>query len=59
MKLLDTTPTLFKPLEAEQKAKELNAGDDDWKYVVRHDPKGTGYSLIDAYDEDGVFVATF
>ena len=39
-------------------AAELQANDeDDWTYVVRHDPTGRAFSLIELYDEDGVFVA--
>lgn len=56
-KMLDSTPKLYKPAAAEEKAEQLNANaDDDWSYVVKHDPKGTGYSLIEVYDEDGEFV---
>lgn len=57
-KLLDTTPTLFAPAEADRVAAEMAVSDPDWRYVVRHDPAGTGYSLIDIYDEDGTFVGT-
>lgn len=56
MKLIDTTSKLFSPDKAEAAAAELRAGDPDWKYVVRHDPKGTGYSFIEIFDEDGAFV---
>jgi len=35
----------------------MNATDDDWVYVAKHDPKGTGWSFIEVYDEDGEFVA--
>ncbi len=54
---LDQTPKLYPPEKAEQIAAELNAQDDDWTYKVDHDPKGTGYSRIKVYDEDGEFVA--
>jgi len=41
-------------------AAELEAGDlEGWTYKVKHDPKGTGCSLIEIYDEDGEFVALF
>lgn len=56
---LDTTSQLFAPALAESKASELKAGDPDWDYKVIHDPKGTGYSFIEIYDEDGEFVAKF
>ena len=35
---------------------EMNEQGDDWIYVAKHDPKGTGGSIIEAYDEDGLFV---
>ena len=57
MKLINSTPKLYTPAKAEEKAENLNSNlDDDWSYVVKHDPKGTGYSLIEVYDEDGIFV---
>ena len=46
---------LYHPEEAEQVAKLMNEVD-DWDYRVVHDPKGTGYSFIEIYDEDGQFV---
>lgn len=48
---------LFTPANAEKVAAEPQAGDEDWKYVVVHDPEGTGYSFIEIYDEDGAYVA--
>ena len=57
MKMLDSTAKLYSPAAAEAKADKMNANaDDDWSYSVKHDPKGTGYSLIEVYDEDGEFV---
>ena len=47
---------LFTPKNAELKAKELN-DNDDWDYRVIHCPKGTGYSFIEVYDENGEFVS--
>lgn len=52
-KLLDTTHKLFTPEAAEAAAEELRQGDPDWEYRVVHDPKGTGYSFIEIFDEDG------
>lgn len=49
------------PAMPQAKAEELAEGlnlDDDWTYVVRNDPKGSGKSVIDIYDEDGEFVGT-
>lgn len=56
MKKLDTTETLYRPEEAEAVACEMRESDPDWKYVVKHDPTGRGYSFIEIYDEDGLFV---
>jgi len=56
MKLMDTTPTLYAPDDAEKAAAGLRASDPDWEYRVVHDPKGTGYSFIEVHDEDGVLI---
>lgn len=51
------TEKLFAPAEADRVAAEMNENvDDDWAYEAIHDPKGTGYSFISIYDEDGEFV---
>jgi hypothetical protein len=47
---------LLTPAQAEAVAAELQSGDEDWKYVAIHDPKGTGWSFIEVYDEDSEFV---
>ena len=47
---------LLEPEAAEKVAEELNAGDEDWTYKVKHDPTGKGWSFIEIYDEDGEFV---
>ena len=54
---IDTTEKLFTKEESIRVAAELKSGDPDWNYLPVHDPKGTGYSFIEVYDEDGVFVA--
>jgi len=56
---IDNEPhQLFAPKAAEEKAKELNSDShDDWTYEVVHCPKGTGYSYINVYDEDGNLVS--
>ena len=56
MKKLDTTPTLYSREKSIAVAAELKAGDPDWDYIPKHDPKGTGYSFIEVFDEDGEFV---
>lgn len=48
---------LMAPEKAERFAAELRAGDEDWSYVVKHCPKGTGFSFIEIYDEDGDFIS--
>ena len=56
-KRIDTTPKLFRPEEAESVAAEMGADDPEWTYRAKHDPKGTGFSLVEITDEDGAFVA--
>lgn len=60
MMLIKNIPTLMTPEKAEAIAARLNDPEDDcaddWTYVVRHDPKGTGYSLIDIFDEDNILI---
>ncbi len=55
MKLMDTTERMFTKENAIKVAAEMNDSD-DWEYRAIHDPKGTGYSFIEIYDEDGEFV---
>jgi hypothetical protein len=55
--LLNTTHKLFPRNEVDAVANELKAGDPDWDYRVIHDPKGTGLSFIEVYDEDGEYVS--
>ena len=51
------THRLMSPEAAEIKAAALNADpDEDWTYRAVHCPKGTGYSYIAVYDEDGEFI---
>ena len=59
MKKLDTTHKTFQPAKAEKVAKELQVNDPDWTYIVNHDPKGTGLSFIEIYDENNDFVERF
>jgi len=55
---IDTSETykLFEPEKAEAVTEELCENDPDWTYVVKHDPKGTGKSFIEVYDEDGEYI---
>lgn len=48
--------TLFAADKVDAVAAEMQANDDDWTYVVKHDPTGRAYSLIEIYDEDGEYV---
>lgn len=58
MKALDATHHLYTPVQAEALAAQMQASEDDgWVYTAVHDPKGTGYSFIKAYDENGKFVS--
>ena len=59
MLVLNTVPTAYRPDVAARKAAELQQGDPDWTYTVRHAPDGRGNSVIDIYDEDGEFVAVW
>lgn len=56
LKISDQPYELFSPKKAELKAKELNDSD-EWTYKVVHCPKGTGYSYIEIYDENGEFIS--
>lgn len=58
-KMLDRTRQLFSPKKAIEISKKLQKSDPDWTYKVIHDPKKTGYSFIEVYDEDGNFVEYF
>ena len=57
MKRLDTTHRLYAKEAADALAAELTEGDEDgWTYEAVHDPRGTGGSFIEIYDEAGDFV---
>ena len=56
-KLLNAPAKLMVPAKAESVAAELRECDEDWSYVVKHCPKGTGFSFVEIYDEDGEFVS--
>lgn len=58
MNLNNTSRKFFQPAEADTLAASLTAQDTEgWTYKANHDPKGTGYSFIEIYDETGAFVA--
>lgn len=56
---LDTTYKLYSPAEADRIVAEMLVADPEWTYVACHDPKGTGYSFIEIYDEEGEYVSRF
>lgn len=47
---------LFPPKKATTIAKQMQKKDPEWTYKVVHDPKKTGYSFIEIYDEDNVLI---
>lgn len=55
--LLNVPAKLMTPEKAEHFASLLQESDEDWTYVVKHCPEGTGFSRIAIYDEDGEFIA--
>jgi len=55
--LLDTNEKLFSHIEEEAFINMMKIGDPEWTYIACHDPKGTGYSFIEIYDENGDFVS--
>lgn len=53
---LNHTGNPMTPAKAESIADNLNSMEsDDWTYRAKHDPKGTGLSLVEVYDENGEF----
>lgn len=58
MSTINSDYGLYSPEDAEIVAAQLQAFDEEgWTYKVCHDPACTGQSYIEAYDEDGLFVA--
>ena len=56
--IIQTIEHLYQPRKAVEIAAMMNADpDDDFSYVVVHDPKGVGYSYIKVIDEDGFYIA--
>jgi len=53
--MMSQIKTFYTPDDAEKVAQIMNETD-DWTYIVKHDPAGTGYSFIEIYDEDDKFV---
>ena len=59
-KRIDTDPpTLYTPEDAEDAALSLSEFDSEWEYRVKHDPKGTGFSIIEVFDENGEFISAW
>ncbi len=57
--LINTIHKTFPKDECIKICEELNNSDDGWNYIPNHDPKGTGNSFIEIYDEDGEFISRF
>lgn len=57
MEISYTTHQTYDPKKVDDICKIIQSEDPDWIYKVRHDPKGTGFSVIDVFDEDGIFVS--
>ena len=54
---MNATHTGLSPERASELAEDLNADPlEDWTYQVRHDPKGTGFSFVEIYDETGTYL---
>lgn len=54
---LNHTHTIYQNAAAASAVAALmQAGDDDWTYVVKVDPNGSGRAVIAMYDEAGEFV---
>jgi len=50
--LINQTNTLFTKEKATTTAKMMKENDPEWDYIPVHDPKGTGYSFIEIYDDE-------
>jgi hypothetical protein len=60
MATINTTEKLFAKDKAIEICEMLNNDEDnDWTFVAVNCPKGTGYSFINIFDEDGEFVSKF
>lgn len=51
-KIINEPARLLTREKAEALAAELNAGNDGWEYRPNHDPKGTGYSFIEIFENN-------
>lgn len=49
--------TMFTKEKAIKIAEEMKKNDPEWTYTPVHDPKGTGFSFIAVYDENGEFIS--
>ena len=58
-KLTNRPANLMNKEKVVEVARALKLSDPDWDYVVKHCPKGTGFSFIEIYDEDGEFVGNW
>jgi hypothetical protein len=54
--IIKNVKKLFTKADAIKVAAEIQVDDEEWAYTPVHDPKGTGWSFIEIYDEDGFLV---
>ena len=51
MTIIKDQPHPMPAARATRLAAKLQQDDPDWRYVVEHDPKGSGMALIRVYDQ--------
>lgn len=57
--MIEYPPTTMTPQRAEALASLLNSQDiEGWSYKARHDPQGSGRSLVDIYNKTGEHTGT-
>jgi len=59
MNTIITPAKLMTPETAVKYAERLKASDPEWTFLVKHDPKGTGFSFVEVYDEQNEFVGVW
>ena len=56
MAIINHPHRLFTKEKSIEVAVMMQENDPEWTYTPVHCPKGTGYSFIEIYDEDGLFI---
>lgn len=60
MLITNQPQTLYTREKAEALASQLNEDkDDEFRYIAKHDPKGTGFSYIVCLDPNNEIIGTF